>query len=71
MEKRKKERQMTEPSPEFIEDSLRYRGRALRGVYAHWCPDWDFLPMDESCVEWPCGCDFKEWKDKQMEGETQ
>ena len=61
---------MTEPSQAFIEDSLRYRGRALRGVYVHWCPDWDDLPMDESCVEWPCGCGFKEWKDEQVKGET-
>ena len=37
-------------------DSVHWRGRVLRGRYAHWCPDWDELPIDESCGEWPCGC---------------
>jgi len=61
---------MSEPSPDFTKDSVQWRGRVLRGVYAHWCPDWDDLPMDESCPEWPCGCGFGGWKDKQMKGET-
>lgn len=55
---------MIDPSPEFIEDCIRWRGRVLRGHYAHWCPEWDDLPIDETCSEWPCECGFEEWKDK-------
>lgn len=35
---------------------------------AHWCPDWDFMLLDETCEEWTCSCaeglrDIKvEWK---------
>lgn len=49
------------PSQEFIDACLQYRGVVLTGKYAHWCHDWDGLPMDETCVmEWPCGCSFQE-----------
>lgn len=44
------------PSQEWMADSLRWRGKILTGEYAHWCPDWDFLPIDETCPEWPCPC---------------
>lgn len=46
----------TDPSPEWIEDSRKWRGRVLTGEYGHWCPDWDDLPIDETCPEWPCPC---------------
>ena len=56
---------------EFIDDSRRWRGRVLTGKYAHWCPEWDDLPMDETCPEWDCGCGFKDWKDGQnREGQS-
>jgi hypothetical protein len=48
--------QMREVSPDWVDDSLQWRGRVLLGRYAHWCPDWDDLPMDETCDEWPCSC---------------
>lgn len=48
---------MSEPSQDFIEDCMKYRGRLLTGKYRHWCPDWDFLPIDETCPEFPCGCE--------------
>lgn len=51
---------MSQPSQHFIEDSMRWRGRVLTGKYAHWCFDWDDLPIDETCLEWPCGCGIKE-----------
>lgn len=35
---------------------LEWRGRVLTGKNAHSCPDWDELPIDESCPEWPCIC---------------
>ena len=57
---------MSEQSQEFMEDSLRWRGRVLNGVYAHWCLEWDELPIDETCSEWPCGCGFQEFKDKTL-----
>ena len=57
---------MSEQSQEFMEDSLRWRGRILNGVYAHWCFEWDELPIDETCPEWPCGCGFQEFKDKTL-----
>jgi hypothetical protein len=44
------------PSEAWIEDSLRWRGKVLTGEYGHWCEDWDYLPIDETCPEWPCPC---------------
>lgn len=38
-------------------DCLKDRGRVLKGIYSHYCPDWDGLCIDETCVnEWPCVC---------------
>jgi hypothetical protein len=41
---------------EWEQDCLHWRGVVLVGQYAHWCPDWNDLPMDETCPEWPCSC---------------
>lgn len=41
---------------EWQSDCLKWRGRLLRGEKSHWCYDWDGLPVDETCREWPCGC---------------
>ncbi len=49
---------MSGPSEEFIRESIRWRGRVLTGKYAHWCADWDELPVDETTPEWPCCCCF-------------
>ena len=38
------------------EDCMKWRGEVLKGRYAHWCFDWDDLPIDETCDEWPCEC---------------
>jgi len=43
-------------SDQWKAESLRWRGRVLTGIYGHWCPDWDDLPIDETCPEWPCPC---------------
>jgi len=40
----------------FEGDCMRYRRRILTGKYAHTCWDWDGLPIDETCEEWPCAC---------------
>lgn len=42
-------------SREWIEDSLHWRGRLLTGKFGHWCPEWDALPIDETCDEWEPG----------------
>jgi len=35
-------------------DCMRERGRHLRGRFAHYCPEWDGLPVDESTPEFKC-----------------
>lgn len=45
-----------QPSTDWEQDCMRERGKLLTGKYAHWCPDWDFLTIDETCPEWPCAC---------------
>ena len=47
-------------SEQFEKDCVYWRGRQLTGDYAHWCPNWDGLPIDETTIEWPCGCIFTE-----------
>ena len=39
---------------EWIRDCLKWRGELLQGREAHWCYEWDGLPIDETCIEWPC-----------------
>jgi len=41
-------------------DCMHWRGRVLTGRYAHWCYDWDGLPIDETTSEWPCGCGIED-----------
>ena len=48
-------------SPEWETDCLRWRGRVLTGKHAHWCFDWDGLPVDETCDEFhSCTCTGKD-----------
>lgn len=42
------------PSDQFIEDSIRWRGKVLRGPDAHWCGDWDELPVSACTPEYDC-----------------
>lgn len=38
-------------------DSLRWRGTVLNGKFAHWCYEWDGLPVDETTDEFSvCLC---------------
>lgn len=46
---------LIKPSPEWVEDCLKWRGHVLTGKKAHWCSDWDDLPMDETCLEYKKG----------------
>lgn len=48
---------MFTPSTEWEADCLKWRGHVLTGRYAHWCGEYDDLPVDETCEnEWPCAC---------------
>lgn len=39
---------------EWEEDCKRWRGKTLVGRYAHWCMEWDALPVDETTFEFDC-----------------
>ena len=45
---------MSVHSNHFFEDCLKWRGKILDGYYAHWCYDWDELPVDENTHEIDC-----------------
>ena len=48
-----------QPSQHWIEDCMKWWGRVLDGKNAHWCPDWDDLPIDVTYDEFECcTCDF-------------
>lgn len=49
-------------SQKWKQDCLQWRGRELVGIGRHWCPYNDFLPVDDTMPEWPCGC-FEEVRD--------
>lgn len=54
---------------DWILDCDKWRGRLLTGGAAHWCPEWDDLPVDETCFEWPCRCSFADaWGEDAMLG---
>jgi len=54
-ERREKERRV---SVAWDEDCMKWRRRVLVGKKTHWCPDWDFLPVDETTPEIDCcACD--------------
>jgi hypothetical protein len=47
---------------EFEQDCIHFWGKPLTGKYKHYCCDWDFLPLDETCEEFKyCTC---EWEDE-------
>jgi hypothetical protein len=41
---------------DWADDCQLYRGQLLTGKHQHWCSEWDGLPTDDTCYEWPC-CD--------------
>jgi len=45
---------MKEASKDWVEDCFKWHGQVLNGKNAHWCPDWDFLPIDDTCEEIKC-----------------
>ena len=48
-------------SEEWIVDCKHHHGKVLTGKYAHWCPEFDYLPIDETVTEFEyCLCEFEE-----------
>ena len=46
---------------EFDQDCLHFHGRVLKGEKKHFCPDFDYLPIDETCWEFEyCVCKWDE-----------
>ena len=39
---------------EFESECIRYYRKVLTGKAAHFCLDWDDLPIDETCPEYEC-----------------
>ena len=47
-------------NPYWVRDCLHWWGTILTGTQGHWCPDWDDLPIDETCEEFEfCQCERK------------
>ena len=45
---------------DFEQDCLHFYGKMLEGKYKHYCPDFDYLPIDETCFEYQfCKCEFE------------
>lgn len=50
---------------EFNEDCIRHYGKILNGEFKHFCGDFDYLPIDETCFEFRfCLCDYVDWDTK-------
>jgi hypothetical protein len=60
---------MKQQSSDWILDCMHWRGKVLTGKRAHWCEDWDGLPVDETTPEWPCNCRWSESKKLQMDAD--
>lgn len=40
------------------DECWRWWGKTLTGNYKHYCPEWDYLPIDDTCMEFEvCTCD--------------
>lgn len=50
---------MIKPSQAWINDCIRWRGKVLNGPDAHWCYDWDDLPVDAFTPEYDCCVCYK------------
>lgn len=45
---------MSKPSQQWITECRNYYGEVLTGWYAHWCNEWDGLPIDWKSSEFTC-----------------
>ncbi len=42
---------------EFDQDCMQMWGKLLTGKHKHYCCEWDYLPIDETCYEYfACMC---------------
>lgn len=41
---------MSKPSKDWVEDCNKFWGRVLDGPNAHWCLEFDDLPIDDTCI---------------------
>jgi hypothetical protein len=42
---------------EWVNDCIKWHGRVLVGKHCHYCPEFDFLPVDMTCDEYRfCTC---------------
>jgi hypothetical protein len=47
---------------EWEEDCLKWHGKVLDGADAHWCHEFDGLPVDVTCWEYSvCTCGKTKW----------
>ena len=45
----------------WVKDCFRWHDKVLTGENCHYCPDWDYLPIDDTCMESEaCTCNRKE-----------
>lgn len=41
------------------DDCMEFHGQVLTGAACHWCPEFDGLPIDETCTEYKhCTCGY-------------
>lgn len=41
----------------WVKECFRWHDKILTGNYQHYCPDWDYLPIDDTCMEFEaCTC---------------
>lgn len=64
------ERERAQGGGPWERDCLRWCGRVLVGEHGHYCPDYDELPVDETCAEWPCPCSVGDVARKPVDPET-
>lgn len=57
-------------TPQWKVDCQKWHGRVLTGNYRHWCPDWDYLPVDDTCIEFECCTCKKEPIDNAQDTDT-
>lgn len=44
---------------------LKWQDKILTGKMCHYCPDWDYLPIDETCMEYEaCNCEWRKEHEK-------
>ena len=50
-----------------IHKQLEQEYNSLKGKYKHYCNDWDYLPIDETCHEFiACTCFSDDYKAQQI-----